>query len=129
MPDIGLFLLLQSLFDILLLFLVLLLYWQVRKLKDLPLGEALEHLQRANELCERLSANLAEKKEISERLLSALETGAKAWESSKSDAGDLKKQVAQLLKKGLSVEEIARRTGLQEGEVALIVSVLEQRRR
>ncbi len=128
MPDLTYFFIIQSLFDLLILVLVILLFKNLRDLKKIPLDEALAHLKKAHTLCERLTENLAEKKVLSERLLSALETGAKAWESSKSDAGALKKQVAQMAEQGLSVSEIAQKTGLQEGEVALILSVLEKKK-
>jgi len=128
MPDLTYFLIIQTLFDLLIVVLVLLLFKQVRGLQKIPLDKALNHLQEAHALCERLSKNLAEKKLLSERLLSALETGAKAWESSKSDASQLKQKVAKMAAQGLSMAEIARKTGLQEGEVALILSVLEKKR-
>jgi len=127
MIDLTFFLLIQSFFDLLILILVLVLYQQIRALRKAPLEEAIARLKKANELCERLTANLAEKKVLSERLLSALETGAKAWEETQRDADTLKKQVAQLAKEGASLSEIARKTGLQEGEVALILSVLEHK--
>ena len=109
MPDLSLLFLIQSLFDLLILALVLVLFWQIQRLRKFPLEETIERLKKADELCERLSKNLAEKKVLSERLLAALETGAKAWETSKSDAVQLKKKVADLAKKGLSVAEIAKK--------------------
>ncbi|NPB09002.1 MAG: hypothetical protein GXO17_01485 [Thermodesulfobacteria bacterium] len=124
--DISFFFLLQAFFDVLILVFVVALYIQLKKLQRLPFQETIERLKAANELCERLTANLAEKKLISERLMSALETGAKAWEASKTDAANIKDKVRQLAKEGLSIPEIAEKTGLQEGEVALLLSVAEK---
>ncbi len=123
MHDLSLFLLIQTVFDLLLILLVLLLYFQVRRLKRLPLDEVIKRLETAHELCDRLSANLAEKKELSAKLMSALKTGAVAWENSRKDASSLKEKVLALAEEGKDLAEIARVTGLQEGEVALILSV------
>ena len=123
MHDLSLFLLVQTVFDFLLILLVLLLYFQVRRLKRLPLDEVIKRLETAHELCDRLSANLAEKKELSTKLMSALKTGAVAWENSRKDASSLKEKVLALAEEGKDLAEIARVTGLQEGEVALILSV------
>ncbi len=124
--ELSLFFLLQAFFDVLILCFVLALYFQLRRLKQLPFEEVLERLRAAHELCERLTTNLTEKKVLSERLMAALETGVKAWESSKTDAETLKKKVRHLAREGLSIPEIAERTGLQEGEVALLLSVVEK---
>ena len=124
--DLSLFFIVQAVFDALILLFVLALYFQLRRLKRLPFEETIERLKAANELCERLTANLAEKKLLSERLMSALKTGAKAWEASKTDAANLKEKVRRLAQEGLSVPEIAEKTGLQEGEVALLLSVGEK---
>ncbi len=123
MHDLSLFLLVQTVFDFLLILLVLLLYFQVRRLKRLPLDEVIKRLETAHELCDRLSANLAEKKELSTKLMSALKTGAVAWENTRKDASSLKEKVLALAEEGKDLAEIARVTGLQEGEVALILSV------
>ncbi|NPA48426.1 MAG: hypothetical protein GXO20_00440 [Thermodesulfobacteria bacterium] len=118
----------QAIFDLLLFVMVLLLFFQVRRLRNLPLDEIIKRLEAANSLCERLSKNLSEKKELSERLISALETGASAWENSRKDASSLRSKVLSLAQKGLSTAEIAKKTGLQEGEVALILSVAGKKR-
>ncbi len=128
MWDANTFLLAQALFDLLLFLMVLVLFFQVRRLRNLPLDEIIRRLEAANELCERLSKNLAEKKDLSERLMAALQTGASAWENSRKDASSLRAQVLTLAQKGLSPGEIAQKTGLQEGEVALILSVAEQKK-
>ncbi|WP_022852797.1 DUF6115 domain-containing protein [Thermodesulfatator atlanticus] len=127
MLDLDLFFLLQAVFDLLLLFLILLLYLQVRRLQKIPFDEIEKRLKTANELCEKLSENIAKKQEISEKIISALETGASAWESTRSDSQDIKEKVRKLAQKGLSVAEIAKETGLQEGEVALILSVSKKK--
>lgn len=123
MGDLTLFFFIQALFDLILFLLILLLFLQIRKLKKLPLDEVIKRLEAANELCLRLSKNLEEKKEISARLMAALKTGASAWESSRSDAPSLKEKVLRLAEEGKSLTEIAKATGLQEGEVTLILSV------
>jgi len=127
MPDLVFFLLIQAVFDLLLVILVLLLYLQLRRLKKLPLDEIINRLQAANDLCNRLAENLAEKREISAKLMAALKTGAEAWESSRKDADSLKQRVITLAEKGKSLSEIAKATGLQEGEVTLILSVAGKR--
>ena len=127
MVDLTTLLLIQSLFDLLILIMVLFLFKQIRQLRHFPLDEVILRLKKADELCQRLSANLEEKRVLSEKLLSALKTGAKAWEEGKKDAQDLKKEVARLADQGLGVAEIAQKTGLQEGEVILILSVLEKK--
>ncbi len=127
MPDLVFFLLIQAVFDLLLVILVLLLYLQLRRLKKLPLDEIIKRLQAANDLCNRLAENLAEKREISAKLMAALKTGAEAWESSRKDADSLKQRVITLAEEGKSLSEIAKATGLQEGEVTLILSVAGKR--
>ncbi len=123
MWDATTFFLAQILFDFLLFVIILVLFFEIRRLKKLPLDEIIARLESANELCERLSQNLAEKKELSERIISALQTGASAWETSRKDATTLRKKVLSLAREGLSTAEIAKKTGLQEGEVILILSV------
>ncbi|AEH44079.1 hypothetical protein Thein_0194 [Thermodesulfatator indicus DSM 15286] len=123
MFDITLFFLFQAIFDLILLLLLFLLYLQLRRLGRIPLDEVEKRLKAANELCEKLSENLAQKKELSEKIITALETGADAWESTRKDAQDIKSKVYEMAKKGLDVSEIAKKTGLQEGEVNLILAV------
>ncbi len=127
MWDVSTFLLVQAIFDLLLFLMVFVLFWQVRRLKNLPLDEIIKRLEEANKLCERLSQNLSEKKELSERIISALQTGALAWESSRKDATSLRAKVLSLAEKGFSTAEIAKKTGLQEGEVVLILSVAKKK--
>lgn len=110
--DIGLLLLIQSIFDVFLLVLVLALYRQVRRLRELPLEETLARLKEANRLCDEMAKRLAQK---SAPTSSSKET--------------LKKRVLALAERGLSPEEIARELGLQEGEVALLLSMGEKRGR
>ncbi len=110
--DIGLILLIQSLFDVFLLILVLALYRQVRRLRDLPLEETLERLKQAHQWCEELSKRLGPPTHTSE-------------DKSKR----LKEKVLALAAKGLSAEEIANKLGLQEGEVALLLSLKDKKGR
>ncbi len=114
-------LVLQSIFDVFLLFLVLALYRQVRKLRELPIEETIERLKTANRLCEELSQHLI-KKEPQDGSLSQTSDS----EISKKGSA-LKKRVFALAQKGLEPPEIAQRLGLQEGEVVLLLSVGDKR--
>ncbi|GEM_PF-5999302 len=118
--DIGLLLLIQSIFDLFLLILVLALYRQVRRLRDLPLEETIRRLEEAH----RLWGNVAQK----------LEDYSKEQvpdQGAPSDSGlspKIKKEIYQLAAKGLSAPEIAEKLGLQEAEVTLLLSLKAQKK-
>ncbi len=111
--DIGLLLIIQSLFDIFLLILVLALYRQVRRLRELPLEETLERLKQAHQWCEELSKRLNPQtpSKVSDKM------------------ARVKEEVFGLAAQGLSAEEIANKLGLQEGEVALLLSLKDKKGR
>ncbi len=119
--EFGILLLLQSIFDIILLIVVLALYRQVKKLRKLPLEEAIEQLKKANNLCEELSHYLSQSK--SKDLAS---TVVKNSSSLGGDITKLKKEVSELVQQGLGPEEIAQKLGIQEGEVILLLSISEK---
>ncbi|OAG28645.1 DUF6115 domain-containing protein [Thermodesulfatator autotrophicus] len=127
MADVTIFFLFQAIFDLILLLLLFLLYLQLRRVGQIPIDEVEKRLKAANELCEKLSENLAQKKELSEKIITALETGANAWESTRKDAKDIKNRVYELARKGFDISEIAKKTGLQEGEVNLILAVKKRK--
>ncbi len=116
--DFGILLLLQSIFDLILLIVVLALYYHIRKLRKLPLEETIEQLKKANQLCEEVSHSLAESK--SKNLISS---GTKKSASLERDVAKLKKEVSKLVEKGLGTEDIAQKLGIQEGEVVLLLSL------
>ncbi len=115
-------LVLQSIFDIFLLFLVLALYRQVKKLRELPIEETIERLKAANHLCEKLSQHLLEKGSPDGSLSSTNDSEISPKGST------LKNKVFELARKGLEPPVIAQKLGLQEGEVVLLLSVGEKRR-
>lgn len=114
-------LVLQSIFDAFLLLLVLALYRQVKKLRELPIEETIERLKTANHLWEKLSQHLLEKGS-QDGAFSAVNDSEIFQKGSA-----LKNKVFELARKGLEPPEIAQRLGLQEGEVVLLLSVGEKR--
>jgi predicted transposase YdaD len=91
-------------FDALILLLLILFYLKFKKLLNLPWEEIEESLDRAHRLVNRL-------KELKE----------KGGEEPEPKVFNPKEEVLILLQKGLKVKEIAKKTGLSEGEIELIL--------
>jgi len=90
-------------FDIIIIILLIFLYLKVKKFLNLPWEEIEESVKRAQALVEKLK-ELKEVKEV--------------YDIKNIDP---KEEVIYLYKKGLTVKEIAKKTGLSEGEVELIL--------
>ncbi len=91
------------LFDVLIIILLILLYLKVKKFLVLPWEEIEESLKRAQTLVERLK-ELKDAREIAD-----------------TKPINPKEEVINLYKRGLNIKEIAKKTGLSEGEVELIL--------
>ncbi|MFN3567910.1 MAG: hypothetical protein ACK4UR_03260 [Caldimicrobium sp.] len=92
------------LFDLLILVLLVFLYFKFKKLLNIPFEELEESLVRAHELVERLKElKKGEGKVVGNSVF------------------DPKEEVYQLYKKGFKIKEIAKKTGLTEGEIELLL--------
>lgn len=90
-------------FDIVIIILLFFLYLKVKKFLNLPWEEIEESLKRAQALVEKLK-ELKEVKEVTD-----------------IKSTNPKEEVIYLYKKGLTIKEIVKKTGLSEGEVELIL--------
>lgn len=90
-------------FDIIIILLLVFLYLKVKRFLNLPWEEIEESIKRAQALVEKLK----ELKDVKE--------------GSENKPLHPKEEVILLYKKGLSIKEIAKKTGLSEGEVELIL--------
>ncbi|MFN3505282.1 MAG: hypothetical protein ACK4Y7_03625 [Caldimicrobium sp.] len=98
------------LFDLLILVLLIFLYFKFKKLLNIPLEELEESLDRAHQLVEKLKEiKKGESKVVGEAVF------------------DPKEEVYQLYKKGLKIKEIAKKTGLTEGEIELLLKTKQLR--
>lgn len=89
--------------DIAILVILVGFYMKFKKLLNLPIEEIEEALERAHQLVEKLKE------------LKKIDTQAK------STLKNPKEEVFQLYQKGLKIREIAKQTGLSEGEVELLL--------
>ncbi len=90
------------LLDLFIIVMLLVLYFKFKKLLNLPLEELEESLERAHHLVQKL-------KEL------------KKEESSQTPGIIPKEEVFRLHQRGLKIKEIAKQTGLSEGEVELLL--------
>ncbi len=90
-------------FDALILLILILFYLKFKKLLNLPWEEIEESLEKAHRLVNRL-------KELREK-----------GEEPEPKVSNPKEEVLFLLQKGLKVKDIAKKTGLSEGEIELIL--------
>ncbi|MFN4131503.1 MAG: DUF6115 domain-containing protein [Caldimicrobium sp.] len=92
------------LFDVVILVFLIFLYVKFKKLLNLPIDELEESLERAHQLVNKL-------KEIKK----------KEETSSPVTFSNPKEEVFKLYQRGLKIKEIAKQTGLTEGEVELLL--------
>lgn len=90
-------------FDVIIVILLILLYLKIKRFLNLPWEEIEESLRRAQGLVEKLR-ELKDLKEPSDLKIS-----------------NPKEEIVELYQRGLKIKEIAKRTGMSEGEVELIL--------
>ncbi|WP_297056864.1 hypothetical protein [Thermosulfurimonas sp.] len=113
----------QLVLDLLLLVAILVLFLRIRRLVPSSLREVVSRLEILERLSEDLARYLEEERRIYARLERALRAGVQAWEGQEEERRTLREKVLGDYRQGTEVKEIARRYGLSEGEVELLISL------
>ncbi|HFC98311.1 MAG TPA: hypothetical protein ENJ40_07640 [Thermosulfurimonas dismutans] len=113
----------QFVLDLLLLVAILVLFLRIRRMVPSSLREVVSRLEILERLSEDLARYLEEERRIYARLERALGAGVQAWEGQEEERRTLKEKVLRDYRQGMGVKEIARRYGLSEGEVELLISL------
>ncbi|WP_456433553.1 hypothetical protein [Thermosulfuriphilus sp.] len=119
MDLVSLLILAQLLFDTLLLVLIFFLYRRLGRLEKSDLQKTIVALKEIERLTKNIEENLEEKRRLIERLEDLLS-------KHRPGASFLKTKVKELLEAGLPPEEIARRLNTPQGEIEIIISLLDQ---